>query len=178
MLSQADFIEWDEVFRKQVIMRLDSLMIGVCAAYFFNYHTLIWEKNKKIGFILGITIIVIQKIYSLSHEFELNQYNYIYSFLLYPIAFALLLPALNNKKTGAGIIYNVLSRISIISYSMYLLNLSIVQIAIVENINWFQLTGTSLIFTKYIIYWILTIAESILLYKYYELPFMKLRDKL
>lgn len=177
-MTHADFYEWDEVFRKQVIMRLDSIMFGVLASYIYYYHEFIWNKYKTSCFVLGILLIVIQKIYSSCTDFNLNPYNYIYSFSIYALAFAMLLPLLNNLKTGTGVIFKTLSGISIISYSMYLLNLSVVQLSIIENINWFSLTGIYLVIIKYIFYWAFTIIGSIVLYKYYELPFMKLRDNI
>ena len=48
---------WDNVFRKQVITRLDSIMYGVLAAYVFYFKPGFWEKYKKMFFIVGVVLL-------------------------------------------------------------------------------------------------------------------------
>lgn len=170
--------DWDKLFRKQVITRLDSIMFGVLAAYICNYHNFIWSKYKNRYFGLGIIIIILQKIYTVINVHEINLFNYVLSFSTNSIAIMMLLPYLNEVKTGKGLGYRIITYTSLISYSMYLLNLSFVQLWIIDKPSWFKLDGSLLILVKYILYWAFTIIGSILLYKYYELPFMRLRDKI
>lgn len=63
---------------------------------------------------------------------------------------------------------------------MYLINYTLVLEWIVMKIDWSVLQNfnsyLSLI-SKYGLFWILTITTSILIYKYFEIPFMNLRDK-
>ena len=61
---------------------------------------------------------------------------------------------------------------------MYLLHLSIVQQWIINRIDWGVLLDSnySVLAIKYILYWALTIILSIMLYKYFEIPMMNLRD--
>jgi peptidoglycan/LPS O-acetylase OafA/YrhL len=91
-----------------------------------------------------------------------------------------LLPYLSCLKTGKGFIYKLITYISLISYSIYLIHLSIVQKWILRKIDWTLLenfNGYLFLLMRYSLYWILTIIISILLYKYFEIPTMNLRDK-
>lgn len=171
-------VDLDLLLRKQVITRLDSIIYGVLAAYIYYYVQPVWNKYKTPYFILGITILILQKTNYIHHIFGADLYDCVFSFSLNSIAIMLLLPLLNNLKTGNGFTYKFFTYISLISYSMYLLNLSFVQWWIIEKTTWFHLNGTLLMILKYVLYWAFTIIGSILLYKYYELPFMRLRDRI
>ena len=62
---------------------------------------------------------------------------------------------------------------------MYLLNLSVIQKWIINKIPWTYLSNNLILITtlKYGLYWFLVISFSILLYKYFEIPMTRLRDK-
>jgi len=75
-----------------------------------------------------------------------------------------------------------ISFFSLISYSMYLVNLNVVTIAIIKHTihgnysigkfvpgNYWQL--------DYLLFWLFTISISYVLYQWIEIPFMKMRDK-
>jgi peptidoglycan/LPS O-acetylase OafA/YrhL len=106
-------------------------------------------------------------------------YNCVFSFTLVSIATLFLLPFLSHIKTGKGFLFITITRISLISYSMYLVNLSLVKNWIIDNIDWTGIfnNGYLLVFCKYSLFWLLTIFLSVVLYKYFELPVMNLRDK-
>jgi peptidoglycan/LPS O-acetylase OafA/YrhL len=171
--------QWDMLFRKQVITRLDSLMYGVICAYIQYYSPINWLKNKKTLLFLGILIFVVTKILMLTEIVsETGFYNSVLSFSITSIATILLLPYLSDLKSGTGKIHSAITMISLISYSMYLLNFSVVQLNIVSKIHWTVLIDNVylIVFMKYGMYWSLTIIGSILIYKYYEIPTTKLRD--
>ncbi|HAT66583.1 MAG TPA: hypothetical protein DCS66_18645, partial [Flavobacteriaceae bacterium] len=87
---------------------------------------------------------------------------------------------LSNLKTGKGFIYKSLTYISLISYSMYLINYVIVKYWIIGIIDWSYLesiNGYVFIIVRYFMYWFFTIVLSILIYKYFEVPMTKLIDK-
>lgn len=106
-------------------------------------------------------------------------YNSIVSIPLKSIGTAFLLPYLSTLKTGRGFIFKLLSYISLISYSMYLVNRSLVREWILKSINISEYISNpylAIIF-NYFLFFIFTILISMLLYKYFESPIMKLRDK-
>lgn len=174
----SNYTVWDNYFRKLVITRLDSPMYGVLAAYVQYYFQTIWSKYKTALFITGIAVFVFIKSSSFFIPIT-GVYYCVFGFSVTSVATALLLPFLNNLKSGKGLFYKALTSISLISYSMYLLNLSVVQRWILGSINWISLSNNYMLLNviKYLLFWMLTIALSILLYKYYETPMTKLRDK-
>ena len=172
--------EWDLIFRKQVITRLDSLMFGVIGAYIYYYYTSIWQKYKVQFLIIGIILLVALK-FILPDFVQINDaYSCVFSFTILSIATVLLLPYLSNLKSGKGFLYKAVTYISLISYSMYLLNLSIVQKWILNKIPWSEFTDNDyiIILSKYSSYWLLVIGLSILTYKYFEIPMTALREKM
>ncbi len=170
--------DWDMMFRKQVITRLDSLMFGVIGAYLHHYHSLIWRKRTKIFFSLGIIILIGQRVIEVSHLFSWGIYTCVFSFTVNAIGTVFLLPFLGTVKTGKGLVYKCLTFISLISYSMYLLNLSVIQYLIINSIEipWLSTVPQHLL--KYFFYWFLTISFSFLLYLFYEKPIMNLRKNI
>ncbi len=93
------------------------------------------------------------------------------------------MPYLSELKTGEGTVYKTITYISLISYSLYLLNYSLIKDIIVRNgivkpLMHFNITQNEILLASlgYFFYWLLVILGAILMYKYIELPFMKLRN--
>jgi peptidoglycan/LPS O-acetylase OafA/YrhL len=174
----ANLNEWDLFFRKQVFTRLDSLMYGVIGAYLHFYYKVGWFRYKNALMIIGLFIFAASKLI-LPKFFDIQSlYSCVLSFSVASFATLCLLPFLSDLKSGKGFVYKVITYTSLISYSMYLLNLSVVQRWILDNINWNPVTsnGYAIVLLNYSIFWILTVVLSILLYKYFEIPMTKLRD--
>ncbi|RZJ34881.1 MAG: acyltransferase [Flavobacterium sp.] len=170
---------WDSQLRKQVITRLDSLMFGVVGGYLCYYHKTLWSKYKKQLLVCGTFMLLFSR-YVLENFIEINSvYTCVFSFTLASVATLFLLPFLNELRTGKGLLHRSITYISLISYSMYLVNYSIVQTWILRAIPWenFQINGYLILISKYSIYWILVISLSILIYKYFEVPMTALREK-
>jgi peptidoglycan/LPS O-acetylase OafA/YrhL len=99
-------------------------------------------------------------------------YNLVFNYTIYALSVIMMLPFLSSFTTAKGIIPKIITKISLISYSMYLVHLSIVILNIFPH---FHIENLLL---KYVVYWVLTIFISSLLYKFWEKPTMKLRDKI
>lgn len=171
---------WDVTFRKQVFTRLDSIMYGVIGAYIFYYFKDFWLKKKLIFLFVGISLFLGMKFNVFNFE-KFGLYHCVFSFSTTSLATLFLLPFLSSLKAGKGFIYKFITYISLISYSMYLLNLSVVQHWILGSIDWTyleNLNGYLFLIIRYFSYWFFTIVISILIYKYFEIPTMNLRDKL
>lgn len=175
----TSLVEWDRVFRKQVFTRLDSIMFGVIGAYAFVFHRNLWLRYKLQSFLLGIVLLILAK-YLLVQSITLGLYRCVFSFSVTSIGTLLLLPLLSQIKSGKGFVFKGFTYISLISYSMYLINLTLIQSWVLNNLNWDWLMAYSkplAMAIKLFAYWGGTIALSILLFKYYELPFTKLRER-
>jgi len=170
---------WDRTLRKQVFTRLDSLMYGVIGAYIYFHFKNFWNKYKIHFLIIGISLFISMKFNLLGFS-RFGLYHCVFSFSTTSLATLFLIPYLSCLKTGKGFIYKLITYISLISYSMYLINLTIVQKWILRNIDWTLLenfNGYLFLLLRYSLYWALTIIISILIYKYFEIPTMNLRDK-
>jgi peptidoglycan/LPS O-acetylase OafA/YrhL len=166
--------KWDFYLRKQVITRLDTPMFGIIGAYMAQYLKKAWLKFRYPLLIAGIVLLLLHR-YSflwLRGTPFFYMYECIFSFSLAALATLFLLPYLSEIKQGKGFLYKVITYTSIISYSIYMLNLSVVQHLILPEIistpSW----------TGYILFWILTYILSLIMYKYFEKPVMELRQKI
>ena len=171
---------WDKTLRKQVFTRLDSLMYGVIGAYIYYHFILFWNKYRIQFLVLGLTLFIFMK-FNLFAFKSFGLYNCVFSFSLTSIATLFTLPYLSSVKKGKGFVFKLLTYTSLISYSMYLVNLTIVQKWILGNIEWSVLenfNGYIFLLTRYSLYWLLTVGISIIIYKYFEIPIMNLRDKM
>ena len=168
--------DWDLLFRKQVFTRLDSIMYGVIGAYIHFYYITNWIRFKKIFLGIGVVMFLFAKYYSPDMN---GVYFKVFYFSFISLATLFTLPFLSTLTSGKGFFYKPITYISLISYSMYLLNLNVIQIWILGKIDWTVITGNIYLISgvKYFMYWFLVITLSLLLYKYFEIPMMKLRDK-
>jgi peptidoglycan/LPS O-acetylase OafA/YrhL len=171
---------WGSFIRNQVVTRLDSLMFGVLGAYTLYYYNDLFLKNKNIQFCIGIILLIIPQIYDFIYQ-DMFFKNYL-TFLLTSVGTLLMLPKLYSIKSGSGYLYKGLTAISLISYSMYLINYTLVKKYFFKVLYLFipELQSINLIgsITNYLLFWFVTIVFSIVLYKYYEMPMTKLRDKI
>lgn len=158
---------------KVVIFRIDSIAWGLLAAVIKFYYPKLWYSSRNWTFIVGI-IVSYAILYSNFGEPN-DFFTKVYKIYFTSIGCFLLLPKFDSIKTAPRVISNVVTHISIISYSMYLINLSIISDLLTKNIPpktdeqaWFL----------YGIYWILVLLFSTLLYKYFEKPMLDLRDKI
>lgn len=171
--------DWDItfIFERRIFTRLDSLIYGVIGAYINFYYNKKWLHYKRLFLILGLLIFAVLK-YLPPEALPLNKLIYnIFYYSILPLATLFLLPFLSTYKKGKGVIYKMITYISLISYSMYLLNFSFIQHWLL-NVDWGIRPATFdiLAFSRYILFYLLTFLLSILLYKYVENPFMGLRN--
>ena len=179
--NTENHLDWAINIQKVVLYRLDSLMYGVLGAYLFTYHNDLWKRHKNtmfaIAIFLGILITVYTRIRAKDYLFlSIYQYNIesMITFLSLPF-FSLL------KETSNKYVKFFFTFIAIISYSMYLLNLTFIQGVILPKllpILHLSIQGGVLsISIIYFLYWFFVIFLSYYLYKYFEYPLTKFRDK-
>ena len=116
---------YDEEFKKVTLLRLDSLMYGVIAVYIHRNSAVLWSKFKYLFAGLGVVMTILVKLnmsYDWISVYKPLEYN------IESILTLLFLPYLSElKATRFSYFNNTVIFISIISYSMYLLNLTVVQ---------------------------------------------------
>lgn len=163
---------WDKFIRKIVMERLDALMFGVSMAYMKFYHQKIFSQFKNIMFILGC-LVSAGSFYFFFHS-QINLFFKTLYFNCISLGFALLIPYLNSIKSGPKIIVLPTTYVSVISYSMYLLYLSLILNPLEKSFSASNFYEAALLFTGY---WILLLGCSALLYSFYERPMTELREK-
>jgi peptidoglycan/LPS O-acetylase OafA/YrhL len=171
--------DWGISLRKQVITRLDSLMFGVLGAYISLYNPDFWNKAANKRFVIGVLLLLCDKFffYFAPNMFYLNYFK----LSLDAVGTLLMLPRLSSTKGNSGWFVSTVTFISLISYSMYLLNLTPVQgvilpLVMLKLTHLYPNLNQHIILTQYIMYWIITLTCSFLLYRYFERPMTDLRD--
>jgi len=147
----------------------------VLGAWLSMYRPALWLKHRNVLFVIGLVLLYGCNFYR-SDLFL----GYAY-FSLTPLAVLLLLPKLSSIKTGQGRVYKGITFISVISYSMYLTNHMIVQRAVIPGLQkllHFSHESNSGCAITLLLFWTLTILFSYGLYRFWEQPVMKLRDRI
>jgi peptidoglycan/LPS O-acetylase OafA/YrhL len=167
-------------FRKQVVTRLDSLMFGVLGAYCQHYYREKWLKHKTLLLIAGIFMFLLHRWFIAFHTPYEGLFCTVFSFTYISVATLCLLPFLSEYKSAKGFAAKAVTFISLISYSIYLLHITVIHFVTYEAMPWNkQFADASLLpVCQYIVYWAVTILCSWLLYRFWEVKMMNLRDKI
>lgn len=162
---------WIEEFRNVVLFRLDSIVYGVLGGYGYLYFNSFWNKYKLLLLLIGIIgLYSLFNFYSLDTNFKMVNYDILSSvFILMLIPFFSLWNHCRIK-----IISSLITFISTISYSMYLINASLV-LTLINIFNPVKTAYNSII--NYFIFWFATIIFSYLNFNYFEKPFTAFREK-
>jgi len=174
-----DAARWDAYYRRIVAARLDAIALGVLACYLQHYHAGLWRGLRRPGLGLAAGLLALTFLYPKLGP-NVMFYNVWLRPLLEGLTVLLVLPFFSQLRyahyTPA---MRGLTLLSLISYSMYLLNKSLL-------IKLVLLPLTQTVFTPYLgsagwlvaygLYWVLLPAGALLLYTYVEQPFMRLRE--
>ncbi len=173
----------DSGIRKVVLFRLDAVMYGVLMAYFNYYYPAALHKLKNYLLAVGLAGIVVLSWLVISDKIHImNAANPALRFasdaflyLLLPLFFSFWLPYANSvtqlrNKYALGFF----THISKISYSMYLVHFSLIFIPFFIYMKQVPPHTAALL---YLLYWAIVIGLSTTLYKYFEYPVMRLRER-
>lgn len=174
-----DIGSWDSNLRKQVVTRMDSLMFGVWGAYLSIYCVETWHRYKKTALILALLLLIVAKVYYFNTE-SIWFLNYVQLTLMSLITL-LTLPFLSTYQQRHGLLIKSITFISLISYSMYLLNHTVILEIIMPMLRQPNAWVAETIFNSsgwanYAIYWILTTLMSWLVYRFFEVKITACRE--
>jgi peptidoglycan/LPS O-acetylase OafA/YrhL len=178
----GDFNAWGFLFRMQVSTRLDGIMYGVVAACIYKYHRNIWNRYKNISLIIGICLLWLMR--TLQYHYVLKDtYNGSFFASVFSLSFScfgamLILPFFENIKLGKGRLWRFVTFLSVISYSLYLVNFAFVSISVMPHMPHWGLSGNVYLAVRYIAALMLSIGLACILYITVEHPFLYLRSKL
>ena len=168
--SLRSIFNFEKQFRSVAIFRLDSISFGVLGAYFAHYHAGTWQKYRYHSFIAGVVLYIFARGFL---DFGLNKFTT--NFSICAFALSLLLPLASTVRTGPARLAVPVTYISMISYSVYLIHRTIVMDGF-RRFGGRPFTDAQAI-SYYLAYFIITIGVSALLYKFFEAPMMKLRER-
>lgn len=176
--SQADMnydaFWFDVEIRKVVIVRLDTIIYGVLAAYIAYYYKELWHKTRWITF--GVGLFIMYEVMYTPHPID-TMYGKVFYFTALSIGAMFLLPMASSIQSNPlGIIGKGITYISKISYAMYLVNLALVAEVIINIAKDMPPLSVKDHWIAYGIFWIATIVFSTIIYYLYEKPMTRLRD--
>lgn len=170
---------FDEGYRKIVILRLDSLMYGIFAAYIYAYKRKLWQKYKFLSLLIASSLFVIMKI---------NPGNWVKFYP--PISFNVesfvvlgFMPFFSElKTTGSKLADSFFTWLSNLSYALYLINLTLIirdALPTTHNfLGWKKLAVEQTYRTDYVLFWVYSLVGAFLIYYFYERHMTKLRDRI
>lgn len=162
--------ELDLFIRKVVVYRFDAIGYGALMAWAMHYlreWLLPWRVHLFLAGSAGLVFA------ALSRTEDVSVFNGTWYFTLSASSMALMLPLLAEWRS-VGRWGNVVAFLSTVSYALYLVHTP------VRSIMMPLMDGRSLEMAVllYAAYWIICIAISALVQRYWERPFMALRDGL
>ncbi|MBQ2188761.1 MAG: hypothetical protein II401_09450 [Bacteroidales bacterium] len=171
-LEINDGFWYDVKIHKVIIYHLDGIALGLLAAYIKRFAPELWNKSRNITFILGLIICLLMPYINWNPSDTLT---IVFKISMQSLSCFLLLPRFETIKSAPKALTKVVTHISLISYSMYLINLSMVASVITTNV---EISGKAEAILWYAVYWIAVVLVSTIIYKFYEKPIMDLRDKI
>lgn len=173
--------DWNYGLKMQVVTRMDSLMLGVLGAYLSLYYKDLWAKaNHPLIFWGGVVLLLFDRGMRLGED-NMVYLNY-FALSVTPVATLMLLPKLSMWHTLPGPLGRAVTFISVISYSMYLINQALVAETLIPALmpglmHLLWRFGDHVHLIQYTLFWFFTLAGSAVLYRFYEKPMTHLRER-
>ncbi|NQY28888.1 MAG: acyltransferase [Flavobacteriaceae bacterium] len=168
---------WDNSLKEVVIYRLDAIYYGFIIAYGHFYY-INWLKNRRHKLLIfgSVLLVINHMLFMMSSTQEEHSFYIDVLFLpLNSITICMFLPYLYYLKCSFRLIENIIYKISIYSYSIYLLHYTFILglmtlILPFERFTLLQRIG------YVFVYLVITYVLSYVIYKYFETPLTNLRD--
>ena len=167
----TDFFHWDIWMRKTVASRTDNIYFGVMAAWIMCYYPKQWNRHAITCFIVGVALYILSR--AIPRDLGSIYTNYVY-LTLSALAITLWIPLLSKWKTYKTPIGGFVTRVSILSYAMFLTNLCVKAIG--NNVFPEFIQGHGIL--TYFIFWPTVLILSYLLHILWEKPFFRIRDRI
>ena len=170
------FIDWDQDLRKQVLPRLDSLMIGVLGAYVNkNYHKA-WRQYANFGLVIAVILFLLDRCWLLLWPSQ-TYLNY-WMLSLNPLMVLCCFPYITALKCRSKMLVRLVTYISMVSYPLYLIHGTIVRnIVTKEEISLLNLSPMMGGWFSYIVYWLISIFLAFVIHEVFEKPMTAMRDR-
>lgn len=169
---------WNLNLKSVVIYRLDAIYYGALAAYLYFKFPKFWNRFSLGLFFLGISVFGLVNILPLQYNILIETNPGFWNIWYLPIcslSIALCLPLMTQWKINKTIPGLLITKLSLISYAVYILHYSIILQVLRHQIPNEDFVGFDLII--FILLYLATVLFcSYLLFKFFESPFTELRD--
>ena len=170
-LGLTDPYHYDIIIRKTLATRTDCIYVGVLAAWLCRECPTLWQRCRWWALAVGVVLFIADRSI---HYTVGDAYSVLVLPLINSVACALTLPALNSWKTALGPVAKGIMVLSLLSYSMFMVNLLMVSI-VDGSMHSFATTHGE---AAYLLFWLMVVAATLMLYYCVERPAMRLREKL
>ena len=177
-VNVESYKDWSSTFRKVVIYRLDVIYYGFILVYFYSIRTDFFNKYSRLFFVFSLLLFIFTHLFIYMFEVVPQTHLAFYVFEYLPIiaiccgfVFPFVMK-LNPINSFQKIIYFISTR----SYAIYLINYSIILLNLKRILN-FDTMSILMKFMVVLIFLILTLGISDLLYRYFEKPILNYRDR-
>ncbi|WP_242206030.1 acyltransferase family protein [Aestuariivivens insulae] len=169
---------WNSNLKAIVVYRLDAILYGFILVYYFNKYKTKIERLKEVLFFFGITLsfFVLMVMPLLGGTIE--KLPFFWNVLLLPlnsIAICLMLPLFYFLNPPKKRLAEMIKRVSLYSYAMYLLHYTFVLYLMQLLLDFGSLNVLQRIISV-LAYLIITYVLSKWVYIYFERPLTNLRD--
>lgn len=173
-------LAWMDMSR-MTFFRLDTIAMGILMAWINVYYKSFFEQRRKLFGVLFIFLMVIYLLYFYlvlmpNIDRQTSVISYTLFFLLSSAASLCLTVYMKEVKMKKPHFFaRFITMISLISYSMYIFHRSVVMYVIDETCN--PQSTFEYVFL-FVVYFVVSILFSMLVYKYFEHPMTELREKM
>ncbi len=175
-IAIQDF-SWSKSLRKVVVYRIDSIYYGFIGAFFAFYYSNTWVRYRYISLIIGVFLFIGIHLLILFNQLNPDSFSTffnVYYLALLSISILLTFPMFSNWQSSQ-FLSKTITNISLWSYSIYLINYSIVLLSIQHFTKNLELTYVGK-FGVLFLYLVITFVLSYLLFTFFEYPILKFRD--
>jgi len=182
--AQDPAATWSEELRMVVIYRFDALMIGMIGAWISIRYPQPWRRSALFAALAGLVLLI--AMYATLWKLENGQLafgddNYFartFRFTLVSIGFALLLPwASAWRLAGENFISTAVRKIALWSYGLYLVHLPVFLLVTRAGLGADAPMSLGRALTSFALQIGGAILLSALLYRFFEAPCTRLREK-
>ncbi len=172
-----NYSDWSHHIRKVVIYRVDSIYYGFIGAYVALSFKDWWQVKKWKLFVLAAVLFFGGHTYIFLFDIQPHEFPLFYSIFYLPfvsVSLLLFFPFFSSWEKGTFLKVPI-TRISILSYGLYLINFTIILLPLQSLIIAIE-ASLSIKITVFVGYWVLSFVGAHLLYRFYEKPLMDLRN--
>ncbi|MCC6582620.1 MAG: acyltransferase [Chitinophagales bacterium] len=170
-------------FKEIVVLRMDTIAVGLLAAYVCFFYQDFWHNNRYKFLVIGLIIYLANMAYYwltankyVEGEFTIF-YFFTFYYLLSPIGFMLFLPCLKTIKFKNNFVNHFILFTSNISYSMFLLH-GTFFILVIILLRIIGFNAAKHIFISYVVWISMAYVLSYLFYIKFEVKVMNMRSKI